>query len=392
MARLKIAKLAAADISIRFLLLDQIKALQAMGHEVVVFCAPGKWVEEIRAEGINLETLDIAREPSPWRDLRSLIALWRIFRRHKFDVVHTDTPKAGLLGPIAAKLAGVPVIVHTIHGLLFHDRMSRWRKAFFWLPEKITATFSDYLLSQSREDMNVAVSSGLCSSKKLTYLGNGINVSKFSPADYASSRKRLREQLGFTDEHFVIGSVGRLVYEKGFAELFHAAEQLAAKRTDLRFIIIGPEEPDQSDAVSLDTISTLVRRGIVHFLGFQSDMAMYYSLMDLFVLPSHREGIPRACMEAAAMERAVIATNIRGCREVVKHGETGLLVPVRNAGALAHAIETLAANKERCVEMGRQGRLHILREFDQQQVFERLRAFYGDLEQRLSRPAEGSKG
>src|SRR5438270_3532754 len=141
MARLKIAQVAAADLSIRFLLLDQIKALQAMGHEVVAICGDGEWVAAIREEGVNVETIDFAREPAPVRDLSTLLALRRLFRKHRFDVVHTHTPKAGLLGPIAAQLAGVPVAAHTIHGLLFHDRMSVARRMLYCIAENITAVF-----------------------------------------------------------------------------------------------------------------------------------------------------------------------------------------------------------------------------------------------------------
>src|SRR5947209_9137161 len=180
MPRLKIAIFAAADMSIRFLLLDQIKALQEMGHEVVALCAPGKWVDEVRSFGVTVETVDIEREAAPLEDMQTVFALRGLFRRHKFDVVHTHTPKAGLLGPIAAKMAGIPMVVHTIHGLLFHDRVSGSRRSLFWLPEKITAIFSDYLLSQSREDIEVAVRSGLCPPGKIRYLGNGIDVSTFS--------------------------------------------------------------------------------------------------------------------------------------------------------------------------------------------------------------------
>src|SRR5579864_3876755 len=168
---LKIAQVATSGISVRLLLLDQIKALEADGHEVLAICAQDPWVEAARDAGVKVETIPMEREISPLRDVRSLQALTQLFRRHKFDVVHTHTPKAGLIGPIAARLARVPHVVHTIHGLLFHDRMSRMHRAFFWMPEKITATFCDRLLSQSREDVERAVRSRLCSRAKLAYLG-----------------------------------------------------------------------------------------------------------------------------------------------------------------------------------------------------------------------------
>ena len=385
MARLKIAQVATVDISIRYLLLDQIQALQGMGHEVVAICSPGSSVEAIRAQGIPVETIAMARELSPWQDLESRAALTRCFRQHKFDVVHTHTPKAGLLGPVAARKARVPVVVHTIHGLMFHDRMPRWKRALFWLPEKYTAGHCDSLLSQSREDMEVAVRAHICSPEKIIFLGNGIDVTRFAPGTAAGARARLRAQLGFRDSDLVVGAVGRLVYEKGFAELFAVAEELTGKRADIKFLVVGPRETDQLDAVQSERIETLERSGAARFVGWQDDLPAWYSAMDLFVLPSHREGIPRACMEAAAMELPVIASDIRGCREVVQHQRTGLLVAVRAPAALREAIERLAAGRREAAEMGRGGRQHILESFDSRMVLKRLQDFYARIEAGLSR-------
>jgi hypothetical protein len=148
MPGLRIAQVSTTDMAMCVLLMDQIKTLQQQGHEVVAVCGSGPWLESLRKEDIQVEVVEMARQLSPLTDLLSFRALVRCFRKHQFDVVHTHTPKAGLLGPIAAKVAGVPVVVHTIHGLLFHDRMPMWKRWLFWLPEKITAAFSDFLLSQ----------------------------------------------------------------------------------------------------------------------------------------------------------------------------------------------------------------------------------------------------
>lgn len=384
MAGLKIAQVTTVDISIRYLILDQIQALQGMGHEVVAICSPGNSVEAIRAQGIPVETIAMARELSPWQDLKSRAALTRCFREHKFDVVHTHTPKAGLLGPIAARLAKVPVVVHTIHGLLFHDRMPAWRRALFWLPEKVTAGRSDYLLAQSREDVEAAVRTHLCPREKISYLGNGIDVERFSPQAGGAARSQVRSELGFRETDFVAGSVGRLVYEKGFGELFTAAEAITEANPAVKFLVIGPtEETARRDAVSPSLLAELERRGAVRFVGWRDDLPRWYAAMDLFVLPSHREGVPRACLEAAAMELPVVATDIRGCREVVVPGETGLLVPVRDPEALRQALERLAGNPAEAAEMGRRGRRHVLVNFDSRAVLERLRAFYRQIETRL---------
>ncbi len=375
---LKIAQVATADVSIRLLLLDQIKALEADGHEVVAVCAPGPWVEHVRSEGVTVETVPMVREMAPLRDVRSVAALVNCFRQHKFDVVHTHTPKAGLVGPIAARLARVPHVVHTVHGLLFHDRMTRSRQTIFWVPEKITATLCHRLLSQSREDMERAVRSRLCSRKKIAYLGNGIDVARFAPPTAYDRTEKLR-QVGLQASDFVVGSVGRLVKEKGFAELFAAAEALAARYPQIKFVVIGPRETDQDDALDPGYMDDLQRRGVVRFVNWCEDMTQWYAAMDIFVLPSYREGIPRACMEAAAMMLPVVASDIRGCREVVLNGITGLLVPPRNVPLLMEAIETLHNERNRARQMGEAARQHIVKSFNNKDVCRRLCEFYAQL-------------
>lgn len=375
---LRIAQVATSGVSVMLLLLDQIKALEADGHNVVAVCAPGPWVQNVRGAGVKVEAVAMEREIAPLRDIRSTGALARLFREHKFDVVHTHTPKAGLIGPLAARLAGVPHVVHTIHGLLFHDRMPRLHQSVFWIPEKITATFCHRLLSQSREDVERAVRSRLCSRKKIAYLGNGIDVARFAPqADYNRTEK-LRE-VGLEAADFVVGSVGRLVKEKGFMELFAAAEILTARYPRIKFVVIGPREVDQNDALDSSFMDDLQRRGVVRFVSWCDDMRPWYAAMDVFVLPSYREGIPRACMEAAAMMRPVVASDIRGCREAVLDGDTGLLVPPRDVEGLVGAIERLHEDRNMRARMGERARQHIVEKFNNKDVCRRLCEFYARL-------------
>lgn len=389
---LKIAQVATADSSIRVLLLDHIQALQEHGHKVTAVCAPGPWTQEIRERRIDLETIPMMRELHPLKDLRSLIELYQFFRHRHFDVVHTHTVKAGLLGPLAAQLAGVPVVIHTVHGLLFHDQMPRAKRSLFWLAEKFTLSFADCLLSQSLEDVNVAVRSRLCAPGTISYLGNGIDVQLFSPINTIDAREVVRQSFGFGAANFVIGTVARLVYEKELAELFEAAQRLTSRHREVKFLVIGPQETDQNDAVPAAQIASMNRRGAVVFAGWRSDMPACYAAMDAFLLPSHREGIPRACMEAAAMELPVIASNIRGCREVVCHHKTGLLVPVRDVDAIVVAVEELLANRSRAAAMGRHGRKHIVENHDHRKVLGRLCAFYSALDrERTVRNAQSKR-
>lgn len=376
---LRIAQVATSDVSVRLLLLDQIKALEADGHKVTAVCAPGPWVESIRRTGVNVETVPMEREMAPVRDMRSLMALWGCFREHRFDVVHTHTPKAGLIGPLAAQLAAVPHVVHTIHGLLFHDGMTRLRQSGFWLPEKFTAVFSDHLLSQSREDIERAIRARLCPKHKIAYLGNGIDVTHFAPPLQCERAETVKE-VGLEAADFVVGSVGRLVKEKGFVELFAAAEMLSTRYPRIKFVVIGPREAHQNDALDPTYMDDLQLRGVVRFVNWLDDMRPWYAAMDVFVLPSYREGIPRACMEAAAMKRPVVASDIRGCREVVLDGETGLLIRPRNVPGLVQAIERLYDNRDLATRMGERARQHIVENFNVKDVCRRLCQFYAQLD------------
>lgn len=247
------------------------------------------------------------------------------------------------------------------------------------------ATFCDYLLSQSREDIERAIETHICSSRKIAYLGNGIDVTRFSPGN-SPDHSILLQDLSLTEEEFIVGSVERLVYEKGFAELFAAAEILTTEY--YRFIIVGPQERDQNDAVSPQQIEALEQRQVVLFPGWQDDMPKWYSLIHVFVLASHREGVPCACMEAVAMGCPIIATDIRGCREVVRHGETGLLVPVKDVATLVQTIKQLRSDKSRRTEMGIRGRRHIVENFSHELVLNRLRQFYLMIESVLDRASD----
>lgn len=379
--RLKIAQVATSDISVRLFLLEQIEALTQAGHDVIAVCSPSEHMEVIRSRNVKVEIVSMHREPHP-ADITSLVALVRCFRRHSFDVVHTHTPKAGLLGPLAARMAGVPMVVHTSFGLLLHDTQPKWRQLLYWLPEKFTSLASHRLLSQSREDMVVACGWKIAPRHKLEYLGNGIDVELFRPSSTVE-RQSARRALGVGPGEFLIGSVGRLVYEKGFRELFSAATEIKRKCPAARFIVVGPEEPEQNDAIPSHVLREVAARRQVEFIGWRDDMPSFYAALDLFVLPSHREGIPRACMEAAACGLPVIASNIRGCREVVRDSETGLLFPVRDSDALVRTIAKLIADPPQAQEMGANGRRHILEHFDERQVLRRLCSFYEDLAEEM---------
>jgi glycosyltransferase involved in cell wall biosynthesis len=392
--KLRIAQVTTSSMALRLLLLDQIHALQALGHEVIAICGPGPWVQELRENGVTVQTVPMRREASPVADVRSLAELYGCFRRYRFDVVHTHTPKAGVLGPIAARMAGVPVVVHTIHGLMFHDRMSRAKQMLYWCPEKVTAACAHRLFSQSREDVDRAIAARLCPAGKITWIGNGVDLRRFSPEALDGAGARLRREMGFKEDDFVVGCVGRLVKDKGWSEIFDAAESLSPRYPKLKFLIIGVDEAGHREAVSLCRLNALAQRGVIVFAGTRRDMPRCYAAMNALVHPSHREGVPRVCLEASAMARPVIAADIRGCREAVIANQTGVLVPVRDARALADAIESLMADTDRRRAMGIAGRKHVTANFDDRMMLQRVIEVYEQIERELLRAtaAAGASG
>lgn len=233
--------------------------------------------------------------------------------------------------------------------------------------ERVAAAFGHHELVQNPEDARTLTNRLKVPPRKVTILGNGIDLLRFNGD--RQQRVAVRAEWGFGDHHFVVGVVGRLVREKGFDEVVIAAELLHSTSPHIRLVVIGPDDPDKSDGVTAASISDAKSRG-VHFVGQRDDMPACYAAMDLYVTASHREGFPRAAMEAAASGLPIVATDIRGCRQVVDHGVTGVLVPARDPAALASAVASLARDPAALARMGAAGAAKAATEFDQQGVID----------------------
>jgi glycosyltransferase involved in cell wall biosynthesis len=363
-------------MTIRFLLRDCLRYLDDKGYEVAAVCSPGSWLDEVGGEGIPAYAVPMNRHVSPLADLQALTALAALFRRQHFDIVHTHTPKANLLGRLAAYLSGVPVICGTEHGFYFYG-MSGLRRRFHRFWSECGTWCSDVTFLVNQEDLETARRERIVSPHKVRFLegGTGVDLDRFRAR---GSRAEARKNLGFWNDTPVVGIVARLTREKGYPEFLQAAAVVREQCPSTRFLSIGP-----SDAADLGEFRELASQlGIsraVEFLGMRVDVPTLYEAMDIVVLPSHREGMPTTLMEAAAMGRPVVATDIRGCRDVVSHGETGLLVPPRNPKALATAITSLLSDPERRRTMGLAARRRAERLFDQRKVFSQVEAVYRQL-------------
>ncbi len=370
-SRPRVVHLTTTDMSLALLLGPQLQAFAEAGYEVIGVSARGPFVPELEEAGVRHVPLAHAtRASSPASDVRALVELRSLLRRLRPDILHTHNPKPGIYGRLAGAVAGVPGIVNTVHGLYALPEDPRAKRALVYGLERLAALCSSAELVQNPEDIDVLVRLGVARAK-LRLLGNGIDLARFDRAAVPAEQvRRLRAEIGARPEDVVCGAVGRLVWEKGYAELFEAAAALRRRLPQARFVVVGPLDPDKADGLSdVDLARSRERAGIT-FLGLRHDVAELYAAMDLYVLASHREGYPRSAMEAAAMGLPMVATDIRGCRQVVDHGTTGLLVPRRDAPALADAVATLVADSDLRARMGRAGSQKAHRDFDQQRVID----------------------
>lgn len=360
---LRIAHLTTVDMSLALLLETELRVDLEAGHEVIGISSPGRYVE--RVEQIGVRHVPIPSLTRAWdlrSDLRAARELWRAIRTLDLDVLHTHNPKTGVIGRALGRLAGVPVVVNTCHGLWAGPTDGRAKRAVVLAVEAFAAQLSHAELYQNADDRRALA--WAVRDRKAEVVGNGVDLERFrfDPA----GRARLRAEWGVGDDEVLIGGVGRLVAEKGIKELAVAAEALQA---EARFVWVGPADDEKADRIT---------HGLpgIELVGERSDMPAVYSALDVFVLPSHREGFSRSAMEAAACGRAMVLSDIRGCREIGEHDKHLLLVPPRDAATLTAAIKTLVDDPDRRSQMGSAAVERALSAFDQRRVAARSLATY----------------
>lgn len=373
----KIIHISTIDLSLRYLLLNQLQFLQAAGYDVISISAEGPEVPVIEAAGIRHRAVPLTRKVSPITDLRALWQLVRLLRQERPTIVHGHTPKAELLGQLAARLARVPVVVDTFRGIYYRpDMHSLWRRLFI-LMARVAASCADGVLSQSREAMEMAIREGICPPEKIKPLGNGIDIERFDRRRLSSNRlAALRRELGLTTSEVVVGFVGRLVREKGILELMEAAKIVRREVSVVRFLLIGPLDEAKADALTPAIATEHGLADVCVFTGQRNDIPELLALMDVFVLPSHRESFPRSPLEASAMGVPCVVTDIPGCREAVEHERNGLLVPPGDVQALVAALLRLLTDPDLARRLGKIGRRIAEERFDERLVFAKVKAEY----------------
>ena len=378
--RTSVLHLAAAESMIFPILREQLLYLRGAGFDIHTASIDGPLGRRIQEDGFPWTPLPLTREMAPLSDFRARRFIEEFCRSKKFDIVHTHTPKGNVIGQWAARRAGVPIVLQTLHGFYFHDRMSAWKRQLWISIERFSARHSDHILCQNPEDVETAVREKIAAPEKITWLGNGIDISRFQPTSPDDPRRRrIREELKIPHDALVAGMCGRFVAEKGFPEFLRAGELLAAKFPNLHLLAIGHQLVSERAAEAWMPPASGPLGGRLSVLTNRDDMPGLYACMDIHVLPSHREGFPRVLMEGAATALSQVATRIRGCRQTIEDGKTGFLVEAGDAQALAEKLGLLLADGALRAQMGRAARAKAEAEFDQRVVFEKVVNCYRNL-------------
>jgi glycosyltransferase involved in cell wall biosynthesis len=361
------------------------KALQAQGHEVLLISPPGDYGARLQALGFRWETVPMDRKSlNPLQELRLMACLWRLYRREQPALVHHFTIKCVLYGSMAAMLARVPVRVNAVVGLgyVFTNQAMKarlLRPGVLRLMRLVLNGAHARLILQNSDDM-AAFATARLARPELTRLvrGSGVDLTRFVPR----APRALPDQRGPASHQAQPTRVvlaARLLWDKGIAEYVEAARQLKAKGLPIHFLLAGAPDPGNPAAIPQATLNGWQAKGLIELLGQVSDMAALFASADMVVLPSYREGLPKSLIEAAACALPLVTTDAPGCREVVTHEVDGLLVPVKDASALANAIERLHKDPALARQLGLAARAHALREFDERIVIGQTLAVYGEL-------------
>lgn len=382
---MKVMYLTTVDMSLELLLGPVLDEAVRHGWDVIGVSAPGPFVARIEARGVRHVALPTStRRFDLLADLRAARDFWRIVRRERPDVLHTNNPKPGLYGRVLGRLAGVPVVVNTVHGLFARPEDRLAKRVAVYAAEFVGGHCSHAELVHNPEDLALMRRLHLAPAAHLHRLGAGVEVGAFAQHRSEAARA-LRRHWGVGDHEVLVGAVGRLVAEKGYPELFAAMTSMPGAR----LVVVGGEDPEKHDALPQAMIDRAKGAGVV-FAGFRSDLPDVYGAFDVFVLASHREGFPRVGMEAAASGLPIVTTDVRGCRQIVDDGVNGVLVPAGSDAHLRRAIQLLVNSPDARRRMGAESLRRAREEFDERAVIDRIFHCYEEVAERrgLSWPAD----
>ncbi len=375
MTQLKIIRGCTVSMSVGFFT-GLIPELKEMGYEVVAVSSDGPELKRVEDAGGRVVTVEMQRHISPFKDIKSLWQMIKVFRKEKPQMVHSMTPKAGLLCMIAGKITGVPVRLHTFTGLVFPTSTGLKRRILM-ATDWLTCACATHINPEGEGVKRDLLNNGI-TKKPLKVLGygncRGIDLNRFDRSpEVLSAAKSLRREDKFT---FI--TIGRLVADKGINELVSAFKRLNNEYPDTRLILIGPYEPDL-DPVSTATVKEIETNPAIEAVGKQSDVRPWLVAADCAVLASYREGFPNVVIEAGAMGLPQVVTDINGANEIIIEGKNGTIIPPRNSEALYDAMKRMVTDAEWRESLAVNARPKIASRYEQSYVRNCLKEFYKEI-------------
>lgn len=351
---------------------------QECGYEVVAVSSPGDRLDTLAArEGVRTVAVPMERHISPLKDLKSLWRLLRVFRRERPAMVHSMTPKAGLLSMMAAWICRVPVRLHTFTGLVFPTATGLTQKILVFT-DRLTCACATHIVPEG-EGVRNDLTSYRITAKPLKVLGHGnvrgIDLERFDPSlpEVMDSAAKIRKEGVFT---FIF--IGRLVRDKGINELVSAFTELNREIPDTRLILVGEQE-SELDPLSPETMESISGCASIEAVGRQNDVRPWLAASDALAFPSYREGFPNVVIEAGAMGLPSVVTDINGSREIVSHGVNGVIIPTRDRDALLTAMRNMIGQREDTAKMAAAARPMVAGRFEQSFVRKCLKDYYREI-------------
>ena len=383
----KLIRITTVPLSLKVLLKGQLRFMASNGFDVKGVSSEGEELREVHEnEGIAVEAITMSRKITPFQDLKSLWEMWNFLRKEKPQIVHTHTPKAGIIGMLAARLAGVPHRLHTVAGLPLMEAIGTKRKILNFV-EKLTYSSATRVYPNSKGLYDFILQNNFTQSNKLKIIANGssngIDTTFFSPDQVTEiERVTLREKLNIQPDDFVFVFVGRIVSDKGINELIKAFSELQAvennEPTGIKLLLVGGLENDL-DPLNSETLAEINQNKDIISVGFQQDVRSFFAIADALVFPSYREGFPNVVMQAGAMGLPSIVSDINGCNEIIIEGENGLIIPSKNVEKLKEKMLTLAKDKNLYTKLKGNSRRMIENRYEQSVVWNALLEEYEGL-------------
>ena len=383
----KLIRITTVPLSLKVLLKGQLRFMASNGFDVKGVSSEGEELREVHEnEGIAVEAITMSRKITPFQDLKSLWEMWNFLRKEKPQIVHTHTPKAGIIGMLAARLAGVPHRLHTVAGLPLMEATGTKRKILNFV-EKLTYSSATRVYPNSKGLYDFILQNNFTQSNKLKIIANGssngIDTAFFSPDQVTEiERVTLREKLNIQPDDFVFVFVGRIVSDKGINELIKAFSELQAAENNepagIKLLLVGGLENDL-DPLNPETLAEINQNKDIISVGFQQDVRSFFAIADALVFPSYREGFPNVVMQAGAMGLPSIVSDINGCNEIIIEGENGLIIPSKNVEKLKEKMLTLARDKNLYIKLKENSRRMIENRYEQSVVWKALLEEYEGL-------------